>query len=205
MTKKPIDTKKYSEKLDKDELLRLYVNQKLTTAEIGKLYGHGREAIRQRLIKFGIERRSPEECHEGYKPTVATLKKQSEGLQGKKHPLWGKHHSEETREKMRLSHLGQFSGDKHYNWKGGIYTSGGYVFVRQPDHPNATKKGYIRRSHLVAEKALGRVFNIKKGEMTHHVNEIRDDDSPENILVCLRGWHKSLHYRMKKLGVHINV
>lgn len=192
-------------KISEKELEDLYINQKLTTTEIGKLCGRGREAIRQRLIKFRIERRDPKECHYGYKPTKETLIKQSEGLRGEKHPLWGKHHSKTTREKMKQSHLGQFKGENHYNWKGGIHNNNGYIYVSMPEHPQANSKGYVGRAHLVAEKALGRMLNTKKGEMTHHINEIKNDDRPQNILICLVGYHKSLHHKMKKLGVTINV
>ena len=190
-------------KISKEELEDLYLNQKLTTAEIGKLHGRGREAIRQRLIKFGIERRSPKECHEGYKPTAETLRKQSEGLQREKHPLWGKHHSKKTKKKMRESHIGQFKGENHPNWRGGQFIDvQGYVHVLVPEHPQADSKGYIRRSHLVAEEMLGRY--LYSDEVTHHKNGIRDDDRPENIEVLTRGEHQSFHNRNKEKYREIN-
>ena len=49
-------------------------------------------------------------------------------LVGDKHPMFGKHHTEEAKEKMRIAHLGKKNpnagnrgkkGDLHPNWKGG--------------------------------------------------------------------------------------
>lgn len=58
----------------------------------------------------------------------------------------------------------------------------GYIFVLMPEHPKAnSNKGYVKRARLVAEKKLGRY--LYPGEITHHKNEIKDDDRPENIQV----------------------
>ena len=56
----------------------------------------------------------------------------------------------------------------------------GYAYVLQPDHPQANKRGYVRRAHLVLEEALGRP--LREGCVTHHINGIKDDDSPENLM-----------------------
>ena len=42
-----------------------------------------------------------------------TKKKISESHSGDKHPLWGKHHSEETKEKMRCARIGKNVGENH--------------------------------------------------------------------------------------------
>jgi len=39
--------------------------------------------------------------------------KHSDMMSGKKHPLWGKHHSYETIEKMKISHKGKHSGKQN--------------------------------------------------------------------------------------------
>lgn len=118
------------------------------------------------------------------------------GRTSEKHPLWGKHHSEKTKEKMRLSHLGLFKGEKHPMWKGGIKRFRGYVFIWKPEHPNADVDGYVKRSRLVAENTLGRYLRVN--EIPHHENEIRDDDSPENIKVMTRGGHQSFHNKNRE-------
>ena len=112
-------------------------------------------------------------------------------------------HSEETKRKMRLSHLGfklseetkRKIGEKnrislkgknlrenHPCWKGGEFkTRQGYVMVYSPNHPYKTKMGYVLRSHLVMEKHLERY--LLKGEVMHHINKIKDDDRLENLML----------------------
>jgi len=119
---------------------------------------------------------------------------------GKDNPMYGvcrKGHglgrklSEETKEKMRQSSP-RLKGKNNANWKGGkIISSGGYVLIWKPDHPRAMKAGYIRRSHLIAEKKLGRYLYPE--EITHHESEIRDDDKHENIEVTTQSKHTSFH------------
>lgn len=72
------------------------------------------------------------------------------------------------------------SGDKHWNWKGGIWKKiDGYVFLLRKNHPNCNKYGYVKRSRLVIEESLGRY--LKRNEVVHHINKIRNDDRIENL------------------------
>ena len=45
------------------------------------------------------------EAHKGYCPTEDARRKISEANSGEKHPMYGKHHTDETRKKMKESHL----------------------------------------------------------------------------------------------------
>jgi hypothetical protein len=73
-----------------------------------------------------------------------------------------------------------------------VKTRDGYVLVRQPGHPRAGGNGYVKRSILVWEEAHGRP--VPEGVATHHVNGIRDDDRPENLLVLTPSEHSKLHH-----------
>jgi hypothetical protein len=64
---------------------------------------------------------------------------------------------------------------------GGVTVAKGYLLLRRPGHPRANKQGFVRRSLLVAEQNLGRP--LRPGEVVHHINQIRNDDRPENIQV----------------------
>ena len=84
----------------------------------------------------------------------------------------------------------------HWNWKGGIRrTFYGYIYLLMPDHPKANSRGYVQRSHLVAEEMLGRY--LYPNEMTHHKNSIKDDDRPENIEITTQSKHVSSHNKKR--------
>lgn len=52
---------------------------------------------------------------------------------------------------------------------------------------------------VIAERALGR--KLPPGALVHHVNEIRSDNTPGNLVVCpSRGYHATLHRRMRALA-----
>ena len=135
--------------------------------------------------------------------------------------MLGRHHSEETKKKISKAMKGRklseehkrklslaFSGKNHpfygkrgsdtSNWKGGQFTSLlGYVHIKMPEHPRANVDGYVQKSHLIAEKKLGRYLYPE--EITHHKNGIRDDDRPENIEVMTRSEHTSLHHKQRRI------
>ena len=183
--------------ITKTELRKLYIEQGLNTTQIGEIYGLKREAIRQRLIKFGIPRRDDSERHIGFKHSKETRKKLSYMVNGEKHPMYGKSHTKETKKKMSRIRRTKV-GDQAPYWKRGVFTNyHGYVLVYRPDHPNTNHKGYAHRSHLVAEKALGRY--LKDDEMTHHINGLTGDDRNRNLLICTRGYHMGLHNKLRRI------
>ena len=112
--------------------------------------------------------------------------------------IWkGRGIPEETRKKISetIKRSGMFKGEKHPQWKGGCkYDGFGYILIWKPNHPRVTKSGYVKRSHLVAEKELGRY--LYPDEITHHKNGIKDDDRPEKIEVTTQSKHTTFH--MKK-------
>ena len=69
---------------------------------------------------------------------------------------------------------------EHHNWKGGRIRSSGYVFVHRSDHARANRDGYVREHILVWEEAHGKT--LPKGWIVHHLNGIKDDNRPINLL-----------------------
>jgi len=73
-------------------------------------------------------------------------------------------------------------GEKNNHWKGGqCKTYDGYIIVLDHDHPCADSDGYIRRSRMIMEKYFNMIF--PKEAVFHHINGIRTDDDPNNIIV----------------------
>jgi hypothetical protein len=76
----------------------------------------------------------------------------------------------------------------------------GYVLVYIPDHPKAIKggsfEGYVYEHVLVGEEILDRP--IKEGEIVHHLDLNRSNNSPDNLLILSNPMHGKLHAWMDK-------
>jgi len=72
-------------------------------------------------------------------------------------------------------------GPANGNWRGGrTRHHAGYLMVRIPEHPRASRNnGYVFEHILVAEELLGRYLH--PSETVHHRNGVRDDNRPENL------------------------
>ena len=78
-------------------------------------------------------------------------------------------HYQQLRQGKRLTPLNQ---------KKGWYKRNGYVYVWEPGHPNADKRGYVAEHANVMAVVLGRP--LLRGEEVHHRNGKRHDNRPEN-------------------------
>ncbi len=93
------------------------------------------------------------------------------------------------------------TGENHGKWKGGRYkSSSGYIWILVPGHPSGKDYGYVREHRLVMEKHLGRY--LLSTEIVHHINEIKDDNRIENLmLLSSKGEHSYLHGKQRG-GIH---
>jgi len=85
-------------------------------------------------------------------------------------------------------HKGSDPREKHPSWKGGrVGDSYGYIQIKNREHPRANNQGYVREHILVWEEYHHR--KLPKGWLIHHLNGIKDDNRPQNLIAMKRGEH----------------
>lgn len=87
-------------------------------------------------------------------------------------------------------------GEANPSWKGGISTSHGYPIIMRPDHPKANSRGYVREHLLVWEEAHGKP--LPDGWVIHHLNGIKTDNRPSNLLALPHKKHANLIPTLKQ-------
>lgn len=89
-------------------------------------------------------------------------------------------------------------GNKNPNWHGGKkITQDGYISIWTPHHPYANQHGCVPEHRLVMEKKIKRF--LKPSEVVHHINEIKNDNRPENLqLFKNTGYHLNHHLKYYK-------
>lgn len=94
--------------------------------------------------------------------------------------------------KAYLDHHQPLSGENHYRWKGGKTTARGYVILLTDERRPNGRRRYVRENRLVGAEKVGRP--LKRNEDAHHLNEVKDDNRPENIQVMTKREHHRLHW-----------
>ncbi len=79
--------------------------------------------------------------------------------------------------------------------KRGYWYENGYKILYKPNG------GQIREHVYVIEQKYGR--KLQKNEVVHHLNNIRDDNRPENLVIMKRGEHSIFHRKYEKECISI--
>src|SRR3990167_1167480 len=67
-----------------------------------------------------------------------------------------------------------------YNFKGGRFKKEGYAYLWMPQHPRANRVGYVQEHLYNWEEANGK--RLPPGWVIHHLNGIKDDNRPRNLI-----------------------
>jgi len=194
----------------------LYCEQRLTTIEIGKLYGVSSTTVLRRMNEYGIQSRrksnkyrfilSKDEIERLYWKEEKNIREIAEltGISQESIRYWMKQYGIPTRSiheafKIREKKIKHKKyGPKNANWKGGRWISKeGYVYVWIG--PNQRKAEH----RLIMEQYLGR--KLQPNEYVHHLNGIRSDNRIENLAVVSPKEHetftlkKALQRRIRQL------
>lgn len=70
----------------------------------------------------------------------------------------------------------------------------GYWLIKTREHGGRWDKEHV----LVAERELGR--KLAPGEHVHHINCVRDDNRPENLVVLSSSDHRGAHASLNRLA-----
>ena len=124
-------------------------------------------------------------------------------IKGKDHPMFGRKHRPESIEKMQRRPA--LKGDKHPSWKGGRWMTKGYVIITKPAlteeqleivAPMLTNKGHILEHRLVMAMYLGRP--LRPGEIVHHLNGNKADNTIENLQLVGNKAHSREHREIER-------
>lgn len=75
-------------------------------------------------------------------------------------------------------------------------TNDGYIMEYHPEHPRSDGSGYVF-AHIVAyENHTG--TTVPNGYVVHHINCMKTDNSPQNLVMLTRREHTILHHKGKK-------
>jgi len=171
----------------KKDLHQLYWNEMLPLREIAEICGVCNATIWRRMGREGVPTRTPTEARR----TERSRKKTSDLKKGEKNSMYGR-----RGEKSSMYGVHRYGKDNP-NWKGGKHEdSKGYVYIYNPEHPNAHKRGYVLEHRLVMEKKLGRY--LTKEEEVHH-NKGKQDNLPEDLrLFKSKSEHQQYEHSLRK-------
>ena len=169
---------------DRIDLHHLYWDEGLTMKEIASKFGVNTEVVRRIMVKKGIPRRTKSEIA---KARVQEGKLPPACARGEASPSW--------------------KGGRIYETRRGERT--GYVLCYAPGHPRAQGKRYVYEHILVWERTHNR--RLPEGYVIHHINGIKDDNRPRNLVALPRGKHHSglmvnaLKQRIRELEAEVKL
>jgi transposase len=186
---------------NKSWLYDKYINNDLSSPEIGQICNRGSSTIAYWLKKFKIKKTPPLHHNKEW----LYQKYWTEGLSSVKIArICNRHCSSVSRYlrkfgiKIRWSKENRTTncfqnGADNPNWRGGRFFDKRHGYI----HINVPGRGYMKEHTIIAEKALGR--RLKRGEIVHHIDGDKTNNKNSNLLICDNSYHLWLEKRMAAL------
>src|SRR3990167_11238999 len=139
--------------------------------------GKKRTEITKINISKSMENRG---LSEGFKKRIEESKN---GLwSGEKHPMYGKNHTEEAKQKMREARIGVYVGEKSGNWQNGI------SFEIYPKEFNKElKQSILERDNYTCQ--YPDCTEIHDRFHVHHIDFNKKNNNPENLIILGNSCH----------------
>lgn len=165
---------------------------KMRMARLGKPSPHKgykmSDEQKEKLRVIFTGRKHSEETKEKCRQITLNLCKDPEFRKKISKGMIGHSVSGETRRKISIGN----SKEKSPHWKGGRWQhKSGYIMIRVDGHPESDRDRYVEEHRIIMEKHIGRP--LRKDEIVHHINEIRNDNRIENLELMTRSSHMVHH------------
>lgn len=162
--------------IDENVLAYKYLSEKKPIRVVANEMGVAVGTVYNHLQKLGIETRKITD--------YPVTEKQREAWRKIGQKRKGEKMSEAAKKKISEAH--KQGGIGHKKKRGD-----GYIAIYFPDHPKASKDGYIMEHILVMEALIGR--HLKDDECVHHIDENRQNNKKENLELMTISEHMSYH------------
>lgn len=190
------------------DIIRLYRSGK-SQYEVARELGVSQGTIAQRMRRAGVTGRSRWEQVGATIPVDEAVALYASGLnlsqvarQAGVTPPAIKYHLRKAGIAVRPDKAPGRSGSANPAWRGGRSKQrDGYIWLAV-----VGEKRRVPEHRVIMERTLGR--SLKKGEIVHHLNGVRDDNRPENLTVTTLKDHehytyvKALQARIRQLESH---
>ncbi len=173
--------------LEKQLLIEEYVNKGKPMHQIAKENNIAIGTVYNYLKLYGVTSRP--------RITQETKEKISKALKGKPSKIKGRKLSKETKLKISEAHKGKFKKTSEYGGHTKKHKNG-YILVLCPNHPYATKNGYVLE-HILAYEKFNNCIVDRTKYVVHHIDGNKTNNTKDNLMLMTKSEHASYHSKQR--------